>query len=134
MMYEPCYVIPDSATRSGLKQQHTPLTPAILFLPVVIQVVFLLSLSLERGKIFHIFMFLERSAGRKFLLDLVGLNLSHAVLNVASLGTPQEKEIIKSKMLYLTVSSYHEMLSLKKVNPIGHQRVWRSKYQSLIQT
>src|SRR5271168_3647365 len=104
----------DLATLSGLKQLHTLLIPAILFLHVVIQVRFPLKLSLRNSKTFRTYMSLVRDAGQRFPLGWEHLNLIHGVLSAAS-----------SESEYLS----HEMLCLRRVSLIGHQRVRGRTYQ-----
>src|SRR5271168_865936 len=133
-MFVPCSGTLDLATLSGLKQPHTPLILATLFLHVVIQVRFPLKLLLRNGKIFRTYMSLEPDAGQRFPLDLEDLNSIHGVLNAVSSdmllgeGTTKFRTLLPIKFLC------HGTLYLKKVSLIGHQQVRGRTYQSLKQT
>src|ERR1700678_2524257 len=119
----------DLATLSGLKRLHTLLIHAILSLRVVIQVRFHLKLSLRSGKTFRTYVSLVRDAGRRFPLGWEHLNLIHGVLSAASSDMLLGEVTTKYRILPPTEYLSHEMLCLRRVSLIGHQRVRGRTYQ-----
>lgn len=118
MMYAPYCETQVLATHTGLKQQPTLSTLAILSHLIDILGKSPQNPSLVNDKLLLTFVFLELSAGPRYLVLMEGPSLTHEAASATFLGMCQVVETIRFKTLNLDMSLSHMILFSKKANRV----------------